>query len=178
MGAMRAPESRTVLMSVIFVGIGSITGAFLDRLSFPHVAQLFNTCASSKQFVVEFRNGTNYWEAYWPGTGIQNGIVEPKLDVDGIQLGAFADAPARRFLCEGNHTVHVRYPGTDGEPEIHTVDFAVSRPSIFHVSQSQADERKDADCNSAVPCTSMVRLILSPYEPDDLKMRIYPPEKQ
>jgi len=95
-----------------------------------------------------------------------------------IQVGSLSDVPLRRFLCEGNHTAHVRYPGTEGETETHTIDFAVSRSSLFQVSQSRADERNGADCNSAVPCTSTVWLHLSPYEPDDLMVSIYPEERK
>ena len=164
-------------MAVALVGIGSMAGAFLDRLSFPHVAQLFNTCASSKQFITEFRKDGYYWAAYPQGTGIPWAVHDVNLDVDGIQAGSLGDAPLRKFFCEGNHTAYVRYQGFDGERETHKVDFAVSRPSLFHISQARADERRDADCNSAVPCTSTVWFQLSPYEPDDLKVRSFPQEK-
>jgi hypothetical protein len=172
---MRAPESRTVFMSVALIGIGSIAGAFLDRLSFQHVAQLFNTCASSKQFIVEFRKEGYYWQAYPNATGIGTLVRDAELDVDGIEVGSLGDTGLRRFLCEGNHTAHVRYPGVDGETETHTIDFAVSRPSLFEVSQSRSDDRTEADCRS---CTSTVWMHLSPYGPDDPNVRVFPEERK
>jgi hypothetical protein len=178
MNAMRATESRTVFMSVALVGIGSLAGAFLDRLSFPHVAHLFNTCASSRQFIVEFRKDAYYWQAYPRGSGIPSAVRDVKLDVDGIQVGSLGETGLRRFLCEGNHTAQVRYPGGDGEMETHTLDFAVSRPSLFQVYQARMDEHREADCVSSAPCTSTVWMDLSPYEPDDLKVRVYPPERK
>jgi hypothetical protein len=178
MKATRSPEPRIVFMSVALVGIGSMAGAFLDRLSFPHVAQLFNTCASSKQFIVEFRKDGYYWQAYPKGTGISSIVRDVKLDMDGIQVGSLGKTGLRRFLCEGKHTAHVRYPSVDGEMEMHTIDFAVSRPSLFQVYQARAGERAEADCRSGESCTSTVWMDLSPYEPDDVKVRVYPPERK
>jgi hypothetical protein len=118
-----------------------------------------------------------YWQAYPEGGGIPNPVSAVKLDVDGNQVGSFGDAGLRRYLCEGNHTAHVLYPGVDGQMETHTIDFAISRPSLFQVSQSRAGEHREDDCRSG-PCSSTVWMDLSPYEPDDIKVRVYPLEKK
>jgi hypothetical protein len=178
MDRMRSPEPRIILMSVALIGIGSMTGAFLDRLSFPRVSRIFNTCASSKQFLVEFRQERDYWQAYRTGMGSLALSSGPTLEVDGVLVGPLSYwKPLRHFFCEGNHTAHVRYSGSDGQTETHTIEFAVSRPSLFQLSQEEVRSAKAMDCNSADPCTSGVGLQLSPYEPDDPNVRVYPREE-
>lgn len=177
MDRMKHPEPRIVLMSVALLGIGSMAGILLERLSLPHVARFFNTCASSKQFIVEFRKEGRYWQAYPPGAGTAVLVSGPTLDVDGVLIGHLSDGEAlRHFFCEGNHSAHVRYSVSDGKMETHTIDFAVSRPSLFHVWQAGSNESDPIDCRSDDPCTSTVGFRLSPYEPDDPEVRVLPPE--
>ena len=177
MDRMKHPEPRFIVMSVALIGIGSMAGAFLDRLSFPHISRIFNTCASSKQFLVEFRQERDYWQAYRTDMGSLALSSGPTLEVDGVLIGPLSYwKPLRHFFCEGNHTAHVRYSGLDGQTETQTIDFAVSRPSLFQVSQEEVRRGQPIDCNSADPCTSGVGLQLSPYEPDDPKVRVYPRE--
>lgn len=179
MDRMRRPEARAVLLSVALVGIGSMGGAFLDRLSFPHVARMFNTCASSKQFLTEFRL-PNY--GYWMSSQLVSPsmatiVLGVSLEVDGKSLGSLAaGGSVRYFLCEGNHRARVGYRanGDNTTLETHTADFAVSRPSLFELRQVQIPERDSSDCNSAEPCDQKIQLTLSPYEPDDPKVRVYP----
>jgi len=174
---MRTPEPRTILMSVALVAIGSIAGALLDRMSFPHVARLFNTCASSKQFLVEFREPERSWVAYPPYAGPPKGPLEVTLDVDGVPIGTLGDAALRYFLCEGNHRAHIRYPGYDDKTVTHTIPFAVSRQSLFLIYQQQGTDTEIAKCDSEEECYEKVYFQFSPYEPDDPKVRVYPREE-
>ncbi len=176
---MRRPETRVVLLSIALVAIGSITGALLQRLSFPRVSRLFNTCASSKQFIVEFR--INEPRPY--GTRIPGLFGEPlntwglTLEVDGARIGELnLYGSLRHFFCEGNHKAHIRYNGHGNETLEHAVDFAVSRPSLFHVTAERVGENSTT-CVSEVPCWENVAFELSPYEPDDQRARVYPPER-
>lgn len=174
---MRSSEPRTVFMSIALVGIGSMAGAFLDRLSFPHVAQIFNTCASSRQFVVEFRVVDGPSSQRIPGLiGMPFGHEQATLDVDGQRVGAFGEylPPLRRFLCEGNHKARIEYSPFADRMETHEVAFAVARPSLFHVTENSSYNSKAPTCVSDNQCHYDLGLELSPYEPDDPKARIYP----
>ena len=84
---MKHPEPRFIVMSVALIGIGSMAGAFLDRLSFSHISRIFNTCASSKQFLVEFRQERDYWQAYRTDMGSLALSSGPTLEVDGVLIG-------------------------------------------------------------------------------------------
>lgn len=163
-------EPRFPVMAVGLIIFGLALGAFLSQLSFPHISRAFNTCASSKQFLVEFRRvGAERWSTYGDG-GPYLLLSSPVMDVDGVSLGTISDGGSiRRFLCEGNHTAHISYPGPNGDVETHTLEFAVSRASLFEVTQTE--KQPDGDCNSARPCTSKVWFQLSAYEPDDPKVR-------
>jgi hypothetical protein len=135
---MHAPEPRTVFMSIALVGIGSLTGAFLDRLSFPRVSRLLNVCASSKQFMVEFRTDEHHaYGTMIPGvSGNPLNAYETTLEVDGTRIGELAlYGSLRHFFCEGNHRARIRYAGPHDEKLEHVVDFAVSRASLFHITQ-------------------------------------------
>jgi len=153
---MKSPEPRMVFMSLALVGLGSLTGAFLDRLSFPHVANVFNTCASSRQFLVEFRvsGGVSQKERMLVrGEPFYQGTVT--LTIDGKAMGElYGNISARRYLCEGNHEAKVTYK-ENGEPRERKVDFAVSRPSLLYVIHVSTVEEETAD------------LQLLNYEPDD-----------
>jgi hypothetical protein len=175
---MKAPEPRTVFMSVALIGIGSLTGAFLDRISFPRVAQLFTTCASSKQFVVEFR--IRDWLRPW-GERIPGLLADPVLaddatmEVDGIHIGELGEyRPLRHFLCEGNHRARMSFSVGPHLRQVHVIDFAVARPSLFHVTQQLSSDSET--CAGDEPCNRTLFFELSAYEPDDLKVRIYPQE--
>src|ERR1035438_4258679 len=175
MVAMRAPESRVVVMSVVLVGIGSMAGDFLDRLSFPHVAQLFTTCASSKQFMTEFRiDERRPYGSPIPGlSGEPLNVFEATVEVDGQRIGELERyGSLRHFFCEGNHRVRIHYSGPREEKLEHAIDVAVSRPSLFHVTASRIYQNETSTtCVSEVPCWENVALELSPWEPDDLKVR-------
>jgi len=173
---MRIPKPRVILISVALVAIGSIAGALLDRMSFPHVARLFNTCASSKQFLVEFRRQNWYWQEY-SATRISTVVGEVTLDVDGIPIGTLGEQALRYFLCEGNHQAHVLYKDDEGKTVAHTVALAVSRPSLFLISEQMGTESEIAKCDSVRECYETVYFQFSPYEPDDPKVRVYPREE-
>jgi hypothetical protein len=182
MNRMRRPENRVVLMSLAFVGIGSFAGALLDRLSFPRISRVLNVCASSKQFIVEFR--TNERTSY--GDGIPGLFGRPlnwgvTLEVDGTRVGELPRYGfLRRFFCEGNHRARIRYPiYSDQNVQEHAVDFAVSRPSLFHLTEIDLPPNlRSATCVSGSRCGSNVDLELSPYGPDDPRARLFPLETQ
>ena len=143
-------------MSLALVGLGSLTGAFVDRLSFPHVAIIFNTCASSRQFLVEFRtyDGASQKERMLVrGEPFYVGSVA--LRVDGKDMGAlYGNIAARRYFCEGNHEAEVIYK-ENNKMRKHKIEFAVSRPSLFYMSLVSGGEERTVD------------LQLLTYPPDD-----------
>jgi hypothetical protein len=182
MDAMRSPEPGTVFMSIALIGVGSFAGAFLDRLSFPRMSRVLNVCASSKQFMVEFRID----EPHYYGEGIFGVRGEPlnvqflKLEVDSAPLEEMGKYSAiRHFFCEGNHRVRIRYLGYHGEEIEHALDFAVSRPSLFHITaRSLYSTEVSATCVSKARCGENVAFELSPWEPDDMKVRMLPLERR
>jgi hypothetical protein len=176
MDRMRRPESRIVLMSVVLVGVGSFAGAFLDRLSFPHMAQIFNTCASSEQFLVEFRTDEKRASQAIPGLIWDLLGRAATIEVDGVKIGEVGGYfPLRRFVCEGNHTAKIRYTEFEDHTAEHKLDFAVSRPTLFYVTKRWlSGDDKSPSCVSEQPCRWDIAFELSAYEPDDPKARIYP----
>lgn len=163
------PAPRAVSLSLALVGIGSFAGALLDRLSFPHVAQIFTTCASSRQFLVEFRikRDSRQWTALREGE--QSGgipVSSMTIDVDGKRIGRIGyDESARYYVCEGNHRARISYSAAfvEGVTETRDMDFAVSRPSLIYLEQ--VSERDGGHA---------LAYELSGYEPDDPKVRLYP----
>jgi len=180
MDRMSRPEPRTILMSVVLVAIGSFAGALLDRLSFAHVARLLNTCASSKQFLVEVRIYDGRRSPRTPGLTGAPLEAEPAVEVDGVRLGGISldGPPIRHFLCEGNHRARIRFVTADNRTEIHEIDFAVARPSLFHLTRSSARTKDPGTCVSDDPCSTPVDMELSAYEPDDPKVRVLPLDAQ
>jgi hypothetical protein len=162
-----------LLFGLVIAGIfaaGCFVGAFLNPGSSPHISPLFTTCASSKQFVAEFRIGREYWETIQSNSGMELAASNLALEVDGKDLGALYNGnPIRYYLCEGNHRARVSYGARGGETETREFEFALSRPSLFDIWQVSDDRW--------FPRKHEVRYSLSPYEPDDLKARIYPPEE-
>lgn len=167
-----------MFLSLAMVGIGSFAGALIDRLSFPHVARIFDTCASSRQFLVEFRTDEHAPE----GTSIPGlvrrplNVPEVTLEADGVKIGDLERYDSvRHFLCEGNHKARLRYIDYRGDKFEHAVDFAVSRPSLFHVTASSVyPPEVSATCVSKKSCPENIALELSPWEPDDVKVRLFP----
>jgi hypothetical protein len=109
--------------------------SFPRPASFPRVAQLFNTCPSSKPFIVEFRID----ERHPYGTGIPGlfgetlNVATLTLEVDGERLDEQERfGSIRRFLCEGDHRACIRYLSAPPDEKVEqAVDFAVPRPSLF-----------------------------------------------
>jgi hypothetical protein len=99
--------------------------------------------------------------------------------MDGERLGELGKHGAlRHFLCEGNHRARLRFYNYHDQIEEHAIDFAVSRPSLFDVTEVLShDGILSFSCVSEVPCSRDLYFKLSAYEPDDLKVRIYPPER-
>jgi hypothetical protein len=169
MASMKSQLLSGMVIAGIFAA-GCFVGAFLNPRSAPHVSPLFTTCASAKQFVAEFRIGREYLETIDSTSGTELVASNLALEVDGKNLGPLHDGdPIRYFLCEGNHRARVSYGARGGETEMREFDFALSRPSLFDIWQGSDDRW--------FPRKHEVRNSLSPYEPDDLKARIYPPEE-
>jgi hypothetical protein len=166
--------------AIALLAMGFCGGMFFSRPGHPVMLQIASrmSCASPKQFVVEFRVGDG------KGKRMRYALSHPAdLEVDGERLGTLSgwedEQGLRRFLCEGNHiaqlTVETGLYNTP--PEVHRVEFAVSRPSLFHAKESAAfNEEPSTSCVSRDPCRRTVDLELSPYEPDDPKVRIFPSE--
>jgi hypothetical protein len=176
-------QFRSALLIIALVAIGCMVGAFLDRVSLPPFARAFNVCASGKQFIVEFRvyDGNRFVDRI-PGLSQVPLKSDATLEVDGVKVGSLEEVglPLRKYLCEGNHKAILRIPDDirGGDREVHEVEFAVSRPSLFHVTQGYQGPDSTKTCVFGVHCTDRIALELSPYEPDDLRARIYPPEKR
>jgi hypothetical protein len=176
---MKRP-ARVLLMSVVLIGIGSMAGALLERLSFPRVARIFNTCASTKQFIVEFR--TDEWHYHYgertPGLiGKPFPYLPATLEIDGSRIGQIeSDVQLRHFLCEGNHQARLIFGDYRGSLQQHVIDFAVSRPSLFHLTEGDyLAKNETGTCVSGNPCIDRrLQLELSAYDPDDVKVRVYP----
>jgi hypothetical protein len=181
MDRMKAPDPRIVLMAVALVGVGSFAGAFLDRLSFPRMSRMLNVCASSKQFIVEFRiDEPHYYGERIPALlGEPLNVARLAIEVDGVSIGDMERyGSIRHFVCEGNHRARVRYPSDiRGETEEHEIEFAVSRPSLFHITgRNVYSNEVSTTCVPEARCRENVALELSPWEPDALKVRMFPLE--
>jgi hypothetical protein len=167
------------LGATALLAIGFSGGMFYSRPGHPAIVQLVSrlSCASSKQFVVEFR--VRDVTARHTSSAL---VHSAELEVDGERLGWLLysndEVGLRRFLCEGNHiaqlTVETALYNTP--LEVHRVEFAVSRPSLFHAKEWDVDKGHSTSCVSTDPCQRTVDLELSPYEPDDPKVRIFPSE--
>jgi hypothetical protein len=159
-------------------------GAFLNRLSFPQVAQLFNACASSKQFITEFRiDERHYYGESIPGlSGQPLNAWAVTIEVDGTRAGELQQyGSLRHYFCEGNHQARIRFPsGPNSEVVEHEIDFAVSRPSLFHITADPiySQNQVSITCISEARCGENLAFELSPWEPDDLKLRIFPLAQQ
>src|ERR1700685_4261917 len=90
--------------AVALLAIGFCGGMFFSRPGHPAIMQLTSrmSCASSRQFIVEFRVGDG------KGRRMRYVLSHPaELEVDGERLGTLSgwedEQGLRRFLCEGNH---------------------------------------------------------------------------
>lgn len=167
------------LGAVALLAMGFCGGMFFSRPGHPVIMQLASrmSCASSKQFLVEFRVrdvGNRRGNFY----ALEHSA---ELEVDGERLGWLSysndEQGLRRFLCEGNHIAQFTVQTgllQNAAKEVHRVEFAVSRPSLFHAKEWPTDV--STSCVSGDPCQRTIELQLSPYEPDDPKVRIFPSE--
>jgi hypothetical protein len=175
------------LGAVALLAMGFCGGMFFSRSMHPAMVQLASrlSCASSRQFLVEFRVHDS--KVRYMGDEEMELRPSAELEVDGAPVGILSTSPAgdeetlRRFLCEGNHIAQLTIDtgsGQNAPAEVHRVEFAVSRPSLFHVKERQAYTVKpSASCVSGDDtCRRTVSLELSPYEPDDPKVRFSPSE--
>jgi hypothetical protein len=114
---MKVPSPKVTIPAVVLLVLISLTilaGVFLKGSVVMKVAHKLNVCASSRQFLVDFR---------MPTEGVANPYLGPNLgplrrpvslEIDGEKFEMLSEAtPVRRFLCEGNHearlTFHPRY---------------------------------------------------------------------
>jgi hypothetical protein len=168
-----------VLGAVALLGMGFCGGMFFSRPGHPVMMQIASrmNCASSRQFVVEFRVLDGQGKRI-VGDELRDSA---ELDVDGERVGILSrsdEQAVRRFLCEGNHIAQFTIENFQpAHPEVHRVVFAVSRPSLFHAKQwSEYVGRPSISCVSDKGCGRSIYLELSPYVPDDPKVRIFPSE--
>ena len=95
-----------------------------------------------------------------------------RCEVDGArseEVGEFGP-PLRRYLCEGNHRLRVRVHAS--AEQTYDIPFAVSKPSLFHLSEWGANEKDRNNCVSEEPCHTNMTVELSPYGPDDERVRM------
>jgi hypothetical protein len=138
--------------------------------SLPRVGHHLIGCASSRQFLVEFRLYNS--ESEPPIRGLDSrSLGRPfTLTVDGEALGyvPWPGPGIRRFLCEGNHEALIQFARPPGDTwEEHRVIFAVSRTSLFHGTQWARDENEPATCVTDAGCSTNVGLELSPFDPEE-----------
>jgi hypothetical protein len=159
---------HTTLKALALVGVGFAAGVFFRGTGLPQAIRQFGVCASAKQFLVEFR----LWDGMTLGLmgmpPLDRGDV--MLEVDSKLIGVLSTSrhPVRRFLCEDNHVMRIAFSEDQLEPKgqkvDHTVEFTVSRPSVFYVT-----ERGPVDfstCVSVPWCPVTLDLELSHEDPD------------
>ena len=177
---MNRRRIATALIAVALVGAGILAGALFWRGE-PAIAQVAYrfSCASSRQYLVEFRildgEGSRFYGLFGPAL-TEQGVA---LAVDGKSLGELpAYGPAIRwFECEGNHVAKVSIRRAEGAVvpnEEHRVEFAVSRPSLFRLTYSSASDKYPSTSCISDTCSRNVYLELSPFEPDDPTVRVLP----
>ena len=163
-------KTRVFLQSIALVAAGIAVGLFIRPPTLPRANSAFGGCVTGKQFLVEFRHGFAVNDKGLSGMSIMH-RGDAFLDLDGQSLGALCDTckPLRRFICEGNHSMRINFSGTEpekrGQKLNHRVDFTVSRPSIYSLTERGPEE--SPSCVEAPWCPVALDLELSQAEPDE-----------
>ncbi len=168
----RLSALQPFLTALSLVGLGVAAGVLLTHGASSPVARALHACPCGRQFLVEFRLSDDMKYSTPPdliGLPIF-GRGDVLLEVDGEAIGALSVSrhPARRFFCEGNHTMRIGFSDDSlerkGQKIEHNVEFAVSRPSVFHVTERGADDARG--CVSEPWCPVILDLELSKEDPD------------
>ena len=155
------PSFLAIIVAVaLVIAIAYLAGLFPHAAVITHVGRQLNVCASTKQFLVEFRKPK--WTLEMPGAGASQIPFQTaaQIAVDGEAVGVLTDeTPVRRFLCEGNHEARIRFRSdiwnkerNEWEISEHSVEFAVSGPSVFHLYQWQRPEFVPSTCVTKEVC--------------------------
>ncbi len=175
---MKVPSPKVTIPAIVLVVLLSLTylaGVFFKGSVVMKPAHKLNVCASSRQFLVEFR---------MPTEGVANPYLGPSfaplrrsvnLEIDGEKYGTLSEGtPVRRFLCEGNHEARLAFqPRYDSdEMEDHRLDFALSRASLFDVVEASGEKSCILDRDR---CTTNMGMVLESIDPDDVSARALSP---
>jgi hypothetical protein len=170
---MKSParlKPSAMLTALGLLAVGFTTGVFFRGPGLPRAMSPFAVCASGREFLVEFRTDTLFSSRGLLGMPIYD-RGDIMLEVDGASVGVLSPDrhPVRRFFCEGNHLLRIAFADTtlekQGQQMNHTVDFALSRPSVFYVTERGT--MGSGACVSESWCPVMLDLELTHEDPDE-----------
>jgi len=133
-------KPSTILAALVLLSLGFAAGMFFRGPGLPRAMSPFGACASGRQFLVEFRTDRVYSTHHLLGMPVYD-RGDIMLEVDGAPIGVLSTDrhPVRRFFCEGNHLMRITFANDNlekqGQQMNHSVDFALSRSSVFYVTE-------------------------------------------